>query len=84
MFAETPVHEAFGLVANYFDAVGVLAQRKLVDIDLVSDMWGPGVNMVWQKLKPLAEGMRKEYKSQLFLAPLEHLYNEIQKIENKN
>jgi len=79
--AEKPEQMAIMTIGNYFEAIGALLKRKLLDINLVWDYWGETFIMLWGKLKPYAEGLRKEYNQQIDNA--EYLYNEMQKIEQQ-
>jgi len=69
-------------VANYLEAIGILAKRRLVDIDPVFDFWSGDIPDLWEKIKPLVEGMRKKSNSPI-LVNAEYLYNEMKKREQK-
>jgi len=58
-----------------FDEVGVLLQRRLVDIGLVDALFGDAVKDVWEKVKPITPIHGRE--------PFEYLYNELKKREQK-
>lgn len=47
-------------VGWFFEGVGVLLHKKLVDIALVDDLFSSPVKRAWEKLKPIAEGERKQ------------------------
>jgi len=69
------------VVGNFFEGIGVLLHRKLLDVGTVSDLLP--VTMTWEKLKPIAERVRKEVNSPHFFEWFEYLYNEIQKREQR-
>ena len=77
LFSDKPVPVAFMMVSHYFEGIGVLLHRKLVDIDLVLDIFAIG--MLWEKMKPLAEGIRKELDQPSFYEWFEYAYNEMKK-----
>jgi hypothetical protein len=62
-------------VMAVFDEVGVLLQRRLVDIGLVDALFGDAVKDVWEKVKPVTPIHSRE--------PFEYLYNEVKKREQK-
>jgi len=82
LHSEKPEQTAILAVANYFEAIGILAKRKLVDIDLVFDFWRGDIPEIWEKIKPVIEGTRKK-SSQSILVNTEYLYNEMKKREQR-
>ena len=80
-FAEGPAQTAFLIISNFFEGIGVLLKNKLVDIDLVTELFA--VEMFWLKCKPLVEGVRRQTNNQQLLEWFEYLYNEMQKREQK-
>lgn len=70
---------SFMMVGNFFEQIGVLYRNKLIDIPLVIQLFP--VSLLWEKMKPLAEGMRSEYHNPGFYEHFEYLYNELQKRE---
>jgi len=77
--SEDPVDIANNMVGIFFEGIGVLLHRKLVDIDLVMQLFP--VKIVWEKLKPIVEGTRKQFDEPKFYEWFEYLYNEMQKRE---
>jgi predicted DNA-binding transcriptional regulator len=77
-----PEQEAFFSVVNYFDALGVLAKRGLVNADLIYECWTGDIRAFWEKVKPLVEGIRKT-AGYPFLVNAEYLYNEMKKREQQ-
>jgi hypothetical protein len=67
----------FNQVMGVFEEVGVLLQRKLVDVDLVNDLFGDSVKEVKKKLKPI-EGTINETRP-----AFEYLYNEVKKRDQR-
>ena len=48
------------MLGNYFEGIGILVYRKLVEPDIVQDFWGGIIPSTWNDLKPLISEMRKE------------------------
>jgi hypothetical protein len=80
-FSKNPVYLAFYKVINYFDEAGSLLRKGLIDIDVVSDI-GIAV-FLWEKLKPIVEGHRRELARPGFMGSFEYLYNEMKKQQLK-
>ncbi len=78
-----PVHIAIGMVGTFFEGVGLLLHRKLIDISVVDDLFSSPIKMAWEKMKPVVKGLRKEYNLPQVLEWFEYLYNEIQKREQR-
>jgi hypothetical protein len=79
--AEKPEQMAIMTMGNYFEAIGALLKRKLLNIDLVWDYWGETFIMLCEKLKPYGEGVKKEFNQPKFGDSTEYLYNEMKKRE---
>jgi hypothetical protein len=67
----------------FFEGVGVLLHKKLIDIALVDDLFSSPIKISWEKLKPIAEGERKLRNRPQIWEWWEYLYNEMQKREQK-
>jgi hypothetical protein len=79
--------EKHGLVeANqvyvFYDQLGRLLQKGLIDIDLLPLETGQ-INIAWEKLKPLLEGSRKKFSEPKLGSGFEYLYNEVKKREQQ-
>jgi len=70
-------------IGKFFDGVGVLLRRKLVDIGLVDDLFHAEATIIWKKVKPLIEGRRKELNQPTLFGWLEYLANELKKREQR-
>ena len=79
-FAESPVAVALGIVGNLYEGAGELLYRGLTDYETVSNI---PTSMMWEKLKPIAEGARKQYSFPEFWSKFEYLYNEGKKREQQ-
>ena len=70
-------------VGWFFEGVGVLLNRKLIDIGLVDDLFSSPVKRAWERMKPIAEGMRKQTQRPQIWEWFEYTYNEMQKREQR-
>ncbi len=80
--------EKFGLsdlneIGWFFEGVGVLLHRKLIDIAVVDDLFSSPIKISWEKMRFVAEGERKQFGRPQIWEWWEYLYNEMQKREQK-
>ena len=80
-FTAGPVQSEFLMMAVFFEGIGVLTKRKLVDINLVADLFT--VEVAWQKWKPLVEGIRKKTNNPHMGEWFEYLSNETRRIHQQ-
>lgn len=78
-----PVHLAIIMVANFFNEIGILLNRKLVDIGLVDDLFTYRVKALWTMMKPIVEGSRKQLDQPRWGKWFEYLYNKMEKREQQ-
>jgi hypothetical protein len=79
--------EKYGFVeANevfvFFEMIGRLVKKGLIDIDLLPFAHGQ-VEATWEKLDPILEGSRKRFNEPRIGYGFEYLYNEMKKREQK-
>jgi hypothetical protein len=80
--------EKYGLASwvtinTFFEGIGVLLYRKLIDIRLVDDLFTAPVNMVWDKMKDGIAEARKEFGQPTIFEWFEYLYNEMKRREQQ-
>ena len=79
--SEGEVPKTVSKICVFFNALGVLVRRRLIDIEIVADLlW---VERSWLKLKPIIEGVRKQYNSPTYHNDFEYLYDEMKKREQR-
>jgi len=66
-------------IGIFFEGIGVLLRRKLIDIDLVDDLFTAPVKIHWERIKSLVTDYRKERNLPTIFEWFEYLYNEMQK-----
>jgi hypothetical protein len=78
----SPESRAIAEVGYFFDGIGILLHRKLIDIEMVDELFSFYIKAAWEKLKPGIEERRKELDPKL-RKWFEYLYNEMKKREEK-
>jgi hypothetical protein len=63
-------------ISTYFEGVGFLLHRKLLDIDMARELFAEAVKQIWEKPEPMFKEMHSD-KAFWF----EYLYNEMKKRE---
>ena len=81
-YSKNPEFIANEMVSVFFEGIGVLLRRGLIDIELVEDLFSGPIKSTWEKMKPLIEGYRKTMYPQAY-EWFEYLHNEMQKREQK-
>jgi hypothetical protein len=79
--ADIEARTAFNSVAIFYEGIGVLAKRKLIDMDLVDDLFITPITQTWKRMEPWVEGWRELSKSPSFGEWFEYVYNEMNKRE---
>jgi hypothetical protein len=69
--------------AAFFEGIGVLLHRQLIDMELVDDLFSTPVISTWEKIEPLVKARRERLKRPQIWEWFEYLYNEMQKREQK-
>lgn len=70
-------------VGNYFEGVGLLVKRRLIDIDLVDELMTGLVTRYWEKMGPIIVEQRVLFNWPEAYEWTEYLYNEIKSISEK-
>jgi len=70
-------------IVTFFQGIGVLLCRKLIDIRLVGDLFTSPTNMTWDKMKGSIAEARKEFEQPTIAEWFEYLYNEMKKGEKR-
>jgi len=70
-------------VGLFFEGIGILLKRKLIDIELVDDMFTSPVKLTWEKMKNITLESRKVRNQPEIFEWFEYLYNEMKKREQK-
>jgi hypothetical protein len=68
-------------VCVFFEGIGILLKRKLIDIELVDDMFTSPIKRTWEKVKDITLEARKVRDEPEMFEWFEYLYNKIKKRE---
>ena len=82
-FDNKVVLRAVNQVCLFFEGVGILLQRKLVDTTMIEDLFGGVIASTWEKLKTGVIKARQQLKDPTIYYYFEYLYNEMQKREQQ-
>lgn len=66
-------------VGLFFDGIGVLMKKGLLDVDIVGELMSSPVRLYWDKMNPIWAGMMERMKRESVMDNVEYLYNEIAK-----
>jgi hypothetical protein len=70
-------------VAILFDGVGVLLEQGLIDMKMVDHLFGPTLDILWVRMKPVIYAMREGLKEPAFFAHYEYLVNRLDSYRKK-
>jgi len=70
-------------IGIFFEGIGILLKRKLIDIELVDDMFTSPIKNTWEKMKDITLEARKVRNQPEILEWFEYLYNEMKKREQQ-
>ncbi|MGD8544630.1 MAG: hypothetical protein PVH12_00500, partial [Candidatus Bathyarchaeota archaeon] len=75
--------KALHTITGYNDGLGFLLHKRLIDIETIEYILSGSTTGLWEKLKPITEGMRKQYNMPELFKWFEYLYKEMQKREQR-
>ncbi len=70
-------------IGGFFEGIGVLLHRKLVDIGVVDDLFRESIKLMWEKAESVLYDAREQLNLPTYGRYFEYLYNEIQKREQQ-
>jgi len=73
----------FIVVAGFFEGIGILLRRNLIDIGLVDDLFSYSIQTIWERIKEVTERVRKHHNAPQIWEWFEYLYNEMKKREQR-
>jgi hypothetical protein len=82
-FTNPTAQAASTSIGLFFEGLGVLLERGLLDVDMVSDLMSSPVRLYWEKMSPIFMGMRARMNRDDTMAWAEYLYNEVLKRDMK-
>ena len=69
----------FQSTCTFFEGVGVLLHRKLIEIDLVDDLLSSAIVIYWERFEPIIKDEREFFKQPQIWEWFEYLYNQMKK-----
>jgi len=81
--SEEPIPWALDKVLYFFEEVGVLLSKKLVDIDMIDQLMGGSIMIIGTKTMPIIEEARKRLNAPRIWRNFEYLYDEMKKREQR-
>jgi len=78
--SSTEGRKAWFSVGTFFNGVGVLVKRNLIDISLVDDLLGNMIKIAWEKIGPIEVESRVRFNNPRAFEDFEYLYNEIVRV----
>jgi hypothetical protein len=78
-YSGKPENTMLKMLGNYFEGIGILVSKKLVEADIVYNFWGDIIQSSWEKVKPLIADMRKDSGDLNMFVFWEYLYDEMKK-----
>ena len=79
--SEEPLPATILKVLYFFDEVGVLLSKRLIDVDLIDQLMGYNIIMIGNKTMTMIEDARKRLNLPRAFANFEYLYKELKKGE---
>jgi len=70
-------------VGVFFEGIGILLHRKLMDIDMAGDLFSESIKLVWEKNEAFLKEMVEQRNIPAAWQWFEYLYNEMQKREQR-
>ena len=70
-------------VCLFFEGIGILLQRKLLDTKMVEDLFGGSVARAWEQVKTDVSKGRQRFNDPTIYYYFEYLYNEMKKREQR-
>ena len=74
-----PEQTSLKLLGNYFEGMGLLVYRKLVETEIVFDFWGDLAQSIWEQNEELVVAMRKDSDAPRMFEFWEYLSKEMKK-----
>jgi hypothetical protein len=66
---------------TFFDSVGHLVKRQLIDIGLLNEAFAMSIIVLWRRCESIIKGDREYFQSPTLWEDFEYIYNELSKRE---
>ena len=81
--ANVEENASFVSVIRYYEGVGVLVKKGLIDLNLVGELMSSHVIRFWDQMESVFKGIRERLNWPEVFQGFEYLYNEIKKYEQQ-
>ena len=82
-YGEPLADAALWTTTGYYDGLGYLLSKRLIDVDTIEYLLSGSSTGVWEKLKPIVDGTRTEYNMPELFKWFEYLYEELRRREQR-
>jgi hypothetical protein len=79
----TEMSAKFNSVGTFFEGMGVMVKRKLIDVTVVDDLLSGPIMSLWQKFEPILLEDRRRRNMPTLWEWFEYLYEEVRKVAEK-
>ena len=76
-------HSKVDFMLSYYQGIGLLVRRKLIDPELVYRLMRYGIIAFWDKIKPVVEADRVQLKTPNLFGDIEYLYDLLKSFREK-
>ncbi|MFH0850845.1 MAG: hypothetical protein V1924_07900 [Candidatus Bathyarchaeota archaeon] len=76
-------HSKMDFMLSYYQGIGLLVRRNLIDPELVYQLMRYGIIAFWDKVKPVVEGDRARLKVPNMFENVEYLYDLLKSFREK-
>jgi len=80
---ETIGFSEISIVCSFYEELGILLKRKLLDTSMIEDLFGGAIDMAWERVKTHVLEARQQYKAPTIYYYFEYLYDEMKKREQQ-
>lgn len=67
------------MMFTFFDSVGHLVKKQLLDIDLLNETFAMAIIVLWRRFESIIKGDREYFQSPIMWEDFEYIYNELSK-----
>lgn len=65
----------------FFEGIGVFLKKKIVDVNLVDELFSVSLKFMYERLKPIIDSNRQRFNDPRVFEHFEYLYDEMKKRE---
>jgi len=81
--SDADTYNKFAIIATFFEGMGVLIKRKLIDVTFVDDLMSGPIMQFWQKYGPIILEDRRRRKVSTMWEWCEYLYDRVKEVSVK-